>query len=538
MVVDGVVYTQNLESDVFAIDLKTGKVIWEKKFESPDVGPNGVVVEEGMVFGATTSSAFALDAKTGEQLWEKELILNKNEGIDQAPGFDDGVVYVSTNPTNTETEYDGGSRGVLWAMDAKTGATKWKFDEVPKNLWGDPKVNSGGGMWTPPSFDEDGNVYIGIANPAPYEGEAHNKGHEWGKDRPGPNLYTDSVVKLDAETGKLQWYYQLTPHDIHDRDVNNSPMLTEVNGKPAVIDAGKAGVAFAVDQETGQLLWKTPVGQHNGHEEDNLFALRKEYSKLESPENLLPGTLGGVETEPATDGTTAYFPIVNAEVELTSHTTQKLEFTTGSGEMDAVDQATGKIKWRTKLPSIDFGGATVVNDLVFTTTYDGTLYALNKETGSIVWKAKLPAGSNAPVMVVGDTVITGAGVPMSAGQTPELVAFRLGATAAPKPAETTKESGSKPSATPPKGGGEGGGTVSVAEGESVFKGTCSVCHTLAAAGSNGTTGPNLDELEPSEALVEKQVTNGGGGMPAFGGQLSKTEIESVAKYVSSVAGTK
>jgi outer membrane protein assembly factor BamB len=532
VVVEGVVYAQDLESNVYAIDYETGKVLWMRKYNSPDEGPNGVTVAEGTVYGATTDSAFALNAETGEQLWSKKLTRNKAEGIDMAPGFNNGTVYVSTVPGNTHAFYEGNGQAILWAMDSKTGATKWKWEEVPKNLWGNPKVNSGGGQWEPPSFDAEGNVYLEVANPAPFPGAP---GEPYGSSRPGKNLYTDSVVKLNKDTGKLEWYYQLTPHDIFDHDLNNQAMITEgAEGEQIVISAGKAGIAFAVSAETGKLLWETPVGKHNGHDKDNIYSMNKEFSKLpKTTEPYLVKPALGVETPYATDGKLTFMPVVDDEFNFNTK-----EFTgPETGEMVALENATGKVKWDHKFKSPVYGAATVSNDLVWTTTFDGTLWALNTETGEVVWSTQLPAGTNAPVAINEDTVITGAGYAQGANQEPLIVAYKLGATGK-LPTEEKAPAGSKEESA--AGGeaksAEGGATASVAQGEEVFGTTCSTCHTLAAAGSSGTVGPNLDELEPSKSLVEKQVTNGGGGMPAFGSSLSKEEIQSVAEFVSSAAG--
>ncbi len=198
--------------------------------------------------------------------------------------------------------------------------------------------------------------------------------------------------------------------------------------------------------------------------------------------------------------------------------------------MVAIDQDTGKINWQHRFTHSPFGAATVSNDLVWTTTYDGTIWALNKSTGAAVWHMKLPAGTNAPLAIDGDTVITGAGFPLGANQRAMFIAYRIGATgkSSTTGASTQKSSSSSNSAT----------AVSLKAGMKVFSSTCASCHTLAAAGSTGTVGPNLDQLKPSDAVVVKQVTNGGGGMPAFGSSLSKAQIEAVAKYVSTVAGTK
>lgn len=541
VVVDGIAYTQDEESNVYAINMETGKVLWTKKYDVPDTGPNGVTVDEGTVYGATQESAFALSAATGEQLWEKKLIRNKNEGIDMAPGYNNGTVYVSTVPGNTKAFYAGDGQAILWAMDAKTGATKWKWEEVPASLWGNPKINSGGGQWEPPTFDREGNLYLGVANPAPFPG---TEKYPWGSSRPGPNLYTDSVVKLNAQTGKLMWYYQLTPHDINDWDVNNAPVLTTSEGKPIVIDAGKAGIAFALDAETGKLLWKTPVGEHNGHDEDHLHAMNKEYSKLSQLHSkeykVLPGILGGVESPLASNGKLAFFPINNFPATFITKTQSDGSlgnFEAATGAMVAIEQSTGKIVWEHKLPHSAFGAATVVNDLVFTTTFDGTVWALNAETGEAVWHASLPAGTNSPISVIGNTVLAAGSFVLGKGQKAEIVAFRLGAKgSAESTAATTETKSTASTTTKATETKSSGATIPVAAGIKVFSQICSTCHTLAAAKSHGTVGPNLDQLKPSFALVVHQVTNGGGGMPAFGTQLSKSQIESVAEFVSSVAG--
>jgi mono/diheme cytochrome c family protein len=188
--------------------------------------------------------------------------------------------------------------------------------------------------------------------------------------------------------------------------------------------------------------------------------------------------------------------------------------------------------------------------VVYTTVFGGEIYAFDAKTGKELWKAKLPAGANSPVAVSGEYVITGAGYPEGKGEQASVVAFKLGATG--KPAEATlvaegpsaKEMAEKEensSGEEAEGGEEGGeeeGTSAMAIGETTFDTTCSSCHTLAAAGATGTVGPDLDELKPDQALVEKQVINGGGGMPAFGGSLSKEEIQTVAEFVSKWAGKK
>ncbi len=281
VVVNGVVYTQDLESNVMAIRLATGKVLWAHNYSSPNGGPDGVNVAGGTVYAATNHAAVALSAATGRQLWSRTLIGNDHEGIDMAPGYNDGTVYVSTVPVNpTVGEYLGGGKGILWALNARTGAPEWSWDEV-QNLWGKPGINSGGGLWDPPSFDSQGNLYLGIANPGPIAQTGWPHGYPWGTSRPGPDLYTDSVVKLSPQ-GKLLWYYQLTPHDLFDWDLQNSPVLTTAHGQPVVIDGGKAGILIELSAQTGKLLWKLPVGVHSGPERRRA-AHRKRHAGLTHP---------------------------------------------------------------------------------------------------------------------------------------------------------------------------------------------------------------------------------------------------------------
>jgi len=500
------------------------------------------------VFGATSTDAFALDAETGEELWTLGLIRNKQEGIDMAPGYHDGTAFVSTVPGNTEGFYEGNGQAILWAIDAETGEEKWKWEEVPADLWGDPENNSGGGQWHTPSFDDEGDVYVAVANPAPFPGFPPDQPQSfaWGKTRPGENLYTNSCVKLDGETGELEWYFQALPHDVYDWDLQIGPILAESeDGDPVVLCAGKMGRVYGIDQENGELLWETPVGEHSGHDDDNLLALEERYDELpKTPFELLPGILGGVETQMAIDDSTVYVPANNLAYQVLDGATRMSEANPndGTGEMVALDIGTGEVKWTHEFDSSPYGGASVVNDLVFTTTYDGTLWALNKETGVVEWEQELPAGSNATVMIEGDTVITAGSVAQGGDDKMEIVAYRLGGKPAqpeqPEPAEEPEDEqpAEEPADEEAAGGGDGEGGPP--DGEQIFIDNCGTCHALAAVGSGGpgSVGPDLDDLQPSTEQTVEQVTNGGGGMPAFEGRLSKAEIRAVAEFVSSVAG--
>jgi len=435
VVVNGVVYTQDLESNVRAIRLATGKVLWTHDYNSLNGGPDGVNVVHGVVYAATDKAAVALSAATGKQLWSRTLIGNDLEGIDMAPGYNDGTVYVSTVPVNpNKGEYLGGAKATLWALNAATGVPEWSWDEV-QNLWGNPFANSGGGLWDPPSFDSQGNLYIGVANPGPIAQTGWPAGFPWATSRPGPDLYTDSVVKLSPR-GKLLWYYQLTPHDLYDWDLQNSPVLTTAHGQPVVIDGGKAGILIELNARTGKLLWKLPVGVHTGHDNDGQLtenATPTSPIPLPAKFSLEPGVFGGIESQLATNGSTIFAAVNNLAVPLSvkglAESSQAFEASIpkATGEMIAVNQDTGKIEWDDKLPSSPYGAAAVTNNVVFTTTYNGDLYAFNAATGAILLKTPLSAGTNAPVTIDGDYVIVGAANALTNGERPLIIAYKLGA---------------------------------------------------------------------------------------------------------------
>jgi outer membrane protein assembly factor BamB len=344
------------------------------------------------------------------------------EAIDMSPGVHDGLVYVSTVPTDVTSAYNGGIAGVLWALDAKTGAKKWSFDTAPKGLWSKrhKSINAGGGLWYAPSFDDEGGMYIGTGNPVPFPGA---EGLPWGKSRPGPNLYTDSLVKLNAKTGKLEWYYQATPHDVYDWDFQDPPILAKAGGRELAIGSGKSGLVVAVDAKTGKPVWRTPVGKHNGHDDDGLLAMRGEYSKLPKQAVVYPGILGGVIAPMAASKTTLFVPVVNHPLTIENGETIG-EGEENAGEMVALD--TGKEKWNETYEVPAYGAPVAVNDMVFFATFDGTLHGLDAETGGEVWTEALPAGANSGVTAAGDSLILAAGLPLAEGQVPSLVAYRLG----------------------------------------------------------------------------------------------------------------
>jgi outer membrane protein assembly factor BamB len=409
---NGIAYLQDGASNVIAVRYATGRVLWTHDYNSPEIsGPNGVTIANGRIYGVTASGVFALDAQTGQQVWYDTHLAAGQVHFDIAPQVANGKVFVSSAITV------GG--GIIYALDANTGSTLWSFQTVIDKVGQQLKATAGG-AWDALLIGPDDSVYAGIGNPYLSLQEAQAT--------PSRELYTDSIVKLNQTTGQLEWYYQSFPDDFHDWDLQISPIYTTVAGRPVVLAAGKGGVVFAFDAASGQLLWKTAVGIHNGHDDDDQLALDGTLH-LQTPYTLEPGEVGGVETNMAAADGVVYVPVDNLPETFATATARvgTSNFAQGKGEMVAIDLATGKPLWATQLPQLPLGGATVSNDLVLTTTFTGELIALSRQDGSVVWTVQLPGGSNATLAIVGNTLLAGAGIPLTATQHPEVVAYRLGA---------------------------------------------------------------------------------------------------------------
>lgn len=418
------IYVQDLGNNVFAIDMATGNIKWKVLFNNSNIGPNGIAVGWGKVFGSLDPyNIVALDADTGSQLWRTQITNQPTTGVDIQPSVYNNMVYISTVPgTSGGDFYTGGGIGTIYALDQSTGKIVWSFDTVDTpELWGNKDVNSGGGSWYSPAIDTDtGMTYWGVGNPAPFPG---TKDFPSGSSRPGPNLYTDSMLALDSQNGTLAWYTQVRAHDLFDLDFQIPPVLASasVNGtqQDIVIGAGKLGKVVAFNRQTGDILWETNVGQHDN---DDLTSI----PDTGNATRVYPGFFGGVETPMAYANGVIYVPVVNLYADYTPSTATPQPFNQGTGELVAIDVNTGKILWDNKLNSLCFGGATVVNDLVFTSTFDGMMYAFKADTGAQVWSWQAPGPVNAWPSAAGDTLLVPVG---QASPFAVLIALKLGATA-------------------------------------------------------------------------------------------------------------
>jgi alcohol dehydrogenase (cytochrome c) len=414
VVVRGVLYLQDMRSNVRALDAATGHVRWTRHFGVEDGGPNGIAVSDGRVFGNTDTTAFALDSSTGRVVWRHRLTTTSAQHVNIAPVVANGLVYTSV------VGLPPGGKGTIYALDRDTGRLRWRFATIRGN-WAVPREAGGGGLWWPVSVDAQGRVYAGVSNPYPWGG---TKAHPNGGAYRGDALYTDSLLVLDGRTGTLLWYDQVVAHDVRDYDFAETPVLATlaIAGRQTdvVFGAGKGGRVIAWNRATHRRLWATEVGIH----------LHDKGPLPPKPVTVCPGLLGGVVTPMAYAGGRAFVPVVNLCMQGSAIGYPQfltLDYSKGTGELVALDARSGARLWRHTFRSPVFGCATASRDLVFTATYDGRVYALAASSGRILWTARTKAGINSCPTVHGDQLLVGAGADPFSIATPvhELIAYRL-----------------------------------------------------------------------------------------------------------------
>ena len=463
------VYIQDANANIYALDKATGAEIWVNTYDDnvPSGGPNGVAAAYGLLF--TTLGGFgdvlALKVDTGEEVWRTNVKGPLNEGMTIFPAVSDNLVWVSTIPGSSDNFYAGGQRGLIHVLDVATGEVLWYWDTTTDNLWGNPTVNSGGGFWHPPSFDADGMAYVPIANPAPYTGA---EGFPWGSSRPGDNLYTDCILKMDPATASLDWYYQVRPHDLFDLDNHLSPVLATVSDQDVVFTSGKHGIVVCLDRGSGELVWQSPVGKHQN---DDIGEEQAADLAVDDSIEVFPGTLGGVETSMAysEEYQLLICPIVNLGSSYTGtgfDPDAPFDFTSGTGQLTALNVADGSVAWDVELPTPPYAAATICNDVVFSAGLDGVILGYSLEDGSQVFSYQASAGVNAQLAVSGDFLYIAAGGPLlpSSNQSADVTTtpkFQIIALTLGGDTEATPEAGSgaTPGALPSPGEEAGGNTA-------------------------------------------------------------------------------
>jgi outer membrane protein assembly factor BamB len=403
------VYVQDSRSNVLALDRGTGRLLWARIMSAPNDGPNGLSLAGDRIYTATDTTAFALDAKTGGRLWTRRLARSTEQFVGIAPVVSDGRVYLSTQG------FAPGGRGALYALDAASGRILWRFQTVAKPF---PTPEAGGGgAWNPLGVDRSGNVYAGIANPGPWGGSPKKPNGGWF----GPTtLYTDSLVVLEGASGHLQWYDQVTPHDVRDYDFHVSPILANVGTRRLVIGAGKAGIVIAWDRETHARVWSRPVGRH-----------LNDVGPLPRRKTLVcPGLFGGVLTPMSLSSGRLFVPVVDLcmkESGVSSESVLQRPPESGEGKLYALDAGSGQVVWARRFDAPLFGCATSTNDVVIAPAFSGEVVALAARDGKTLWKTQMHAGVNSCPALAGNLLVVGAGSPHRAikRHAPEIVAFGL-----------------------------------------------------------------------------------------------------------------
>lgn len=298
-----------------------------------------------------------------------------------------------------------------------------------------------------------------------------------------------------------------------------SPILTRGDDDKAIAVGAAGSRVVALSADSGSKSWSTELKAKSGTTPRVISNMAAAHGKIyvpvaNVPKDVTVSNLAGIVKE------------LQAEDK-------------NNGQLVAIDSSNGKVSWTKKLASVPLGAATVVNDIVFTSTLDGHVYGFNASNGDEVWSSPLPAGAVAPISAYSGTLIVPAGFVSKKGQKAQVVAFTIGGlgsiggAAAPKIKQQTE------GAVAEKSSGEAaaGGAAAGPDGKALFTQNCAGCHTLKDAGTSGTVGPNLDQVKADDATVAKQIANGGGAMPPFKNTLSPEEIKAIAAYVSSVDGS-
>jgi alcohol dehydrogenase (cytochrome c) len=412
LVADGVMYVTEPPSTVTALDLRTGRPLWRWSrpvpretlaIGFPRVNRGVALLDESVFVGTLDAHLVALDARTGIVRWDVTVADNATgHSITSAPLAIDGKVVIGISGG------EAGIRGFLDAYDAKTGERLWRSWTIPgpgepgHDTWGGESWKTGGGpTWLTGSYDPAlGLLYWGVGNPGP----------DWNGDvRPGDNLYTCSLLALDAATGRLKWHFQHTPHDVHDWDSNQIPILIDriLEGRPRklVAQANRNAFYYLLDRETGEFLLGVPYA-------------RQTWAKGLDPRGrpiVLPNTeptREGNLVYPSLQGATNWFspsysPVTNlfyvAVREMGAYYykgeadyvpgkafmaggEQALTGDQAFGAIRALEVETGKLKWEFRLHSPPWAGVvSTAGGVVFGGTNEGNLFALDARTGEVRW---------------------------------------------------------------------------------------------------------------------------------------------------------
>ncbi len=432
LVVDGVMYLTQSPSNVIALDASTGSQFWTYEHTLPEKlslccgrQNRGVaILGETLFLGTLDAKLIALDAKTGAVQWE-------TQSADAATGYSKTAapLVIGDKVISGIAGGEYGIRGFLDAYDAETGELAWRFYTIPgegephNDTWEDDSWKTGGApTWITGAYDPDLNlVYWGTGNPGPdWNGEA----------REGDNLYSDSVVALNADTGELKWHFQFTPHDVHDWDATQIPILIDIefDGRPRklLLFPNRNGFFYVLDRVTGEFLRGTAFAKQTWAEriDENGRPIRIP-GMLPNEEGVLvyPSVNGAANWwsntySPRTellyvvtyDGADTFFigedEYVPGEMFVGGAPERYVPLETYASMIRALDPRTGDTRWEFPLqPKTQSGLLSTASDLVFGGSVDGYFYALDAVNGAELWRINV--GGNvkaAPISYMVGTV--------------------------------------------------------------------------------------------------------------------------------------
>ena len=432
LVVDGVMYLTQSPSNVIALDASTGSQFWTYEHTLPEKlalccgrQNRGVaILGETLFLGTLDAKLIALDAKTGAVQWEAQ-------SADPATGYSKTAapLVIGDKVISGIAGGEYGIRGFLDAYDANTGELVWRFYTIPgegephNDTWEDDSWKTGGApTWITGAYDPDLNlVYWGTGNPGPdWNGEA----------REGDNLYSDSVIALDADTGELKWHFQFTPHDVHDWDATQIPILIDIefDGRPRklMLFPNRNAFFYVLDRVTGEFLRGTPFAMQTWAEriDENGRPIRIP-GMLPNEEGVLvyPSINGAANWwsntySPRTellyvvtyDGAETFFigedEYVPGELFVGGGADRYVPQETYASMIRALDPRTGDTRWEFSLqPKTQSGLLSTASDLVFGGSVDGYFYALDAVNGTELWRINV--GGNvkaAPISYMVGTV--------------------------------------------------------------------------------------------------------------------------------------
>lgn len=408
LVVDGILYGTGQDDRAFALDAHTGRPIWQYQRNLPDdirpccgrVNRGFAMLGDRLFMGTLDAHVVALDAKTGNVLWDTPAIeYTKGYSFTLAPLVIKNLVLVGVSGG----EY--GIRGFIDAYDPATGERKWRFYTIPapgepgSSSWeGDSWKIGGSPAWITGTYDPETNTtFWTTGNPSP-----SNRGIG----RSGDNLYSNSLLALDPDTGKLKWYFQFTRHDEHDYDATQIPVMVNDGDRKVILQANRNGFFYLIDRTTGKLLHADSYAKVSWSKEKDASGApvpAKDASPTPEGNRVCPGAAGATNwMSPTYDPQTKLF-YVTAREQCDVFSTAPQPYNAGHayygsayfpnedaapfyGALRALDPDTGKIKWEWKHPSPTWSGVlSTAGGLVFTGDAEGNFIALDAATGKALW---------------------------------------------------------------------------------------------------------------------------------------------------------